>query len=214
MLESSAANRDRYDLGIVGAGYAGLNAAFVASEYLPAAARILLLDKYHHTLEFRGGRPAPIRVHLTTEVGWIRRNEMAEQRPGSCRNCKDQKALRSSGRCYACNRYSQRIGSERPRELVLKEFTRQMKRDGKLWADLLPNPTARLPLPPGDRSAVLGEPLPFPRLTLGISAPKLVGPSKSAHSARDIEARDRDNGCVCCTWTTRPVPSDRTAVVA
>jgi cation diffusion facilitator CzcD-associated flavoprotein CzcO len=43
----SAANRDLYDPCIVGAGYAGLNAAFVASEDLPAAARVLLLDKHH-----------------------------------------------------------------------------------------------------------------------------------------------------------------------
>jgi hypothetical protein len=35
-----------------------------------------------------------------------------------------------------------------------------------------PNPIARLPLHPGDRSALLGEPFPFPRLTLGISVPK------------------------------------------
>ena len=35
-----------YDLCIVGAGYAGLNAAFVASQYLPSMARVLVLDKH------------------------------------------------------------------------------------------------------------------------------------------------------------------------
>jgi hypothetical protein len=35
-----------YDLCIVGAGYAGLNAAFVASRYLPSTARVLVLDKH------------------------------------------------------------------------------------------------------------------------------------------------------------------------
>ena len=35
-----------FDLCIVGAGYAGLNAAFVASQYLPATARVLILDKH------------------------------------------------------------------------------------------------------------------------------------------------------------------------
>jgi hypothetical protein len=68
-------------------------------------------------------------------VEWIRRVEMAEQRPGTrCRNCKDEKPLRSSGRCYACEKYSQRseLGTERPRELVLKEITRQLKQAGKI----------------------------------------------------------------------------------
>lgn len=41
MIES-----DQFDLCIVGAGYAGLNAAFVASQYLPATARVLVLDRH------------------------------------------------------------------------------------------------------------------------------------------------------------------------
>ena len=45
-LEPSPGGTVRYDLCIVGAGYAGLNAAFVASEYLPATARVLILDKH------------------------------------------------------------------------------------------------------------------------------------------------------------------------
>ena len=68
-------------------------------------------------------------------VEWIRRVEMAEQHPGiRCRNCKDEKPLRSSGRCYVCEKYSQRneLGTERPRELVLKEIARQLKREGKI----------------------------------------------------------------------------------
>ncbi len=46
MSESLMANTGQYDLCIVGAGYAGLNAAFVASQYLPATARLLVLDKH------------------------------------------------------------------------------------------------------------------------------------------------------------------------
>ena len=38
--------QDRFDLCIVGAGYTGLNAAFVASQYLPTSARVLVLDKH------------------------------------------------------------------------------------------------------------------------------------------------------------------------
>jgi putative NAD(P)-binding protein len=45
-MQSSTATTDRYDLCIVGAGYAGLNAAFVASQYLPATSRVLILDKH------------------------------------------------------------------------------------------------------------------------------------------------------------------------
>ena len=36
----------QYELCIVGAGYAGLNAAFVATRYLPSTARVLVLDKH------------------------------------------------------------------------------------------------------------------------------------------------------------------------
>ena len=39
-------DHDHFDLCIVGAGYAGLSAAFVASRYLPATARVLVLDKH------------------------------------------------------------------------------------------------------------------------------------------------------------------------
>ena len=41
-----ASRTDQFDLCIVGAGYAGLNAAFVANQYLTAGARVLLLDKH------------------------------------------------------------------------------------------------------------------------------------------------------------------------
>lgn len=46
MPEPSTVGSDHYDVCIVGAGYAGLNAAFVASRYLPATARVLVLDKH------------------------------------------------------------------------------------------------------------------------------------------------------------------------
>lgn len=41
-----SAASSRYDLCIVGAGVAGANAMFVASKYLPAGSRVLLLDKH------------------------------------------------------------------------------------------------------------------------------------------------------------------------
>jgi NAD(P)-binding Rossmann-like domain len=41
------ANSSHYDLCIIGAGVAGANAMFVASKYLPAGTRVLLLDKHH-----------------------------------------------------------------------------------------------------------------------------------------------------------------------
>lgn len=46
MSESSTTDIKHYDLCIVGAGIAGLNAAFVATKYLPVTARVLLLDKH------------------------------------------------------------------------------------------------------------------------------------------------------------------------
>lgn len=46
MSESSMVDAQRYDLCVAGAGYAGLNALFVASRYLPATARVLVLDKH------------------------------------------------------------------------------------------------------------------------------------------------------------------------
>jgi hypothetical protein len=46
MSESLMANSGHFDLCVVGAGYAGLNAVFVASQYLPGTARVLVLDKH------------------------------------------------------------------------------------------------------------------------------------------------------------------------
>ncbi len=46
MSEPLTVDAAHYDLCIVGAGYAGLNAAFVATRYLPASARVLVLDKH------------------------------------------------------------------------------------------------------------------------------------------------------------------------
>lgn len=42
----------------------------------------------------------------------------------SCVNCKLEKTLRSSGRCYACEKHWQRKGQERSVELILKEVAR------------------------------------------------------------------------------------------
>ena len=36
---------DHYDLGVIGAGGAGLNALSAATEYLPKGAKVLLLDQ-------------------------------------------------------------------------------------------------------------------------------------------------------------------------
>ncbi len=41
-----------------------------------------------------------------------------------CSNCRLPKTLRSSGRCYACEKYHQRRGVERPQRLVDKEILR------------------------------------------------------------------------------------------
>jgi hypothetical protein len=63
MSESSVAATDRYDLCIVGAGYAGLNAAFVASEQLPATARVLLLDKHQRAGGMWNDAYSYVRLH-------------------------------------------------------------------------------------------------------------------------------------------------------
>jgi len=41
-----------------------------------------------------------------------------------CRNCRLPKKLRSSRRCFACEKYHQRHGVERPRDLIDKEILR------------------------------------------------------------------------------------------
>ncbi len=46
MKPGPTAASSRYDLCVVGAGVAGANALFVAGQYLPAGARVLLLDKH------------------------------------------------------------------------------------------------------------------------------------------------------------------------
>ena len=43
---STMTSTDHFDLCITGAGYAGLNAAFVASQHLPRTARVLVLDRH------------------------------------------------------------------------------------------------------------------------------------------------------------------------
>lgn len=57
------ADRDRYDLCLVGAGYAGLNAAFVASQYLPATARVLVLDKHQRAGGMWNDAYSYVRLH-------------------------------------------------------------------------------------------------------------------------------------------------------
>lgn len=52
-----------FDLCIVGAGYAGLNAAFVASQYLPATARVLLLDKHEQAGGMWNDAYSYVRLH-------------------------------------------------------------------------------------------------------------------------------------------------------
>src|SRR5579872_6246359 len=54
---------DQFDLCIVGAGYAGLNAAFVASEYLPTTARVLVLDKHHQAGGMWNDAYSYVRLH-------------------------------------------------------------------------------------------------------------------------------------------------------
>ena len=81
MAESSVANADRYDLGIVGAGYAGLNAAFVASEYLPPRARVLVLDKHDQAGGMWNDAYSYVRLHqpyrmfTAGNIGWSLRRE-------------------------------------------------------------------------------------------------------------------------------------------
>jgi len=50
-----------------------------------------------------------------------------------CVNCGLKKPLRSSGRCYACEKYHQRHpGEERPAALYRREIARKIERDGFL----------------------------------------------------------------------------------
>ena len=63
MSESLMSNNDHFDLCVVGAGYAGLNAAFVASQYLPVTARVLLLDKHHQAGGMWNDSYSYVRLH-------------------------------------------------------------------------------------------------------------------------------------------------------
>ena len=63
MSESSQAGADHFDLCIVGAGYAGLNAAFVASRYLPVTARVLILDKHEQAGGMWNDAYSYVRLH-------------------------------------------------------------------------------------------------------------------------------------------------------
>ena len=63
MSESLRPDVGRYDLCIVGAGYAGLNAAFVASQYLPVSARVLVLDKHQQAGGMWNDAYSYVRLH-------------------------------------------------------------------------------------------------------------------------------------------------------
>ena len=63
MSESLRPDVGRYDLCIVGAGYAGLNAAFVASQYLPVTARVLVLDKHQQAGGMWNDAYSYVRLH-------------------------------------------------------------------------------------------------------------------------------------------------------
>jgi hypothetical protein len=66
--------------------------------------------------EWESARDWAERDQERVRLGMPRRN---------CVNCKLEKTLRSSGRCYACEKYWQRKGEERPVELILKEIDRR-----------------------------------------------------------------------------------------
>jgi hypothetical protein len=63
MSESLRANTDYYDLCVVGAGYASLNALFVASRYLPVTARVLVLDKHQQAGGMWNDAYSYVRLH-------------------------------------------------------------------------------------------------------------------------------------------------------
>jgi cation diffusion facilitator CzcD-associated flavoprotein CzcO len=58
-----ANNRVDFDLCIVGAGVVGLNAAFVASRFLPATARVLILDKHRQAGGMWNDAYSYVRLH-------------------------------------------------------------------------------------------------------------------------------------------------------
>ena len=60
-MEPTGSNE--FDLCIVGAGYAGLNAAFVASRHLPRTARVLVLDKHLHAGGMWNDAYSYVRLH-------------------------------------------------------------------------------------------------------------------------------------------------------
>jgi len=76
MSESLRANTDYYDLCVVGAGYAGLNALFVASRYLPVTARVLVLDKHQQAGGMWNDAYSYVRLHqpyrlfTTGNIAW------------------------------------------------------------------------------------------------------------------------------------------------
>lgn len=60
---STTIERDNFDLCIVGAGVVGLNAAFVASRYLPVTAKVLILDKHRQAGGMWNDAYSYVRLH-------------------------------------------------------------------------------------------------------------------------------------------------------
>lgn len=81
MSESLRSTNDHFDLCVVGAGYAGLNASFVATRYLPATTRVLVLDKHQQPGGMWNDAYSYVRLHqpyrmfTAGNVGWSLRRE-------------------------------------------------------------------------------------------------------------------------------------------
>lgn len=74
--EAVMADHEEYDLCIVGAGIAGLSAAFVASRYLPSTARVLLIDVHRRAGGMWNDAYSYVRLHQPYQtftagnIGW------------------------------------------------------------------------------------------------------------------------------------------------
>ena len=68
MSDSLKASTDHYDLCVVGAGYAGLNALVVATQYLAVTARVLVLDKHQQAGGMWNDAYSYVRLHQPYEM--------------------------------------------------------------------------------------------------------------------------------------------------
>jgi hypothetical protein len=81
MADSLRTDTSHYDLCVVGAGYAGLNALFVASQYLPVTARVLVLDKHRQAGGMWNDAYSYVRLHqpyrlfTAGNIAWTLRRE-------------------------------------------------------------------------------------------------------------------------------------------